>query len=67
MYSIRENGVDNLWFQPLDGSRGRQITNFPSDTIQTFQYSPDGKTLGVFLRHTESDVVLLHDASDSGR
>jgi len=67
VYSIRENGVDNLWLQPLDGSRGRQITNFPSDTIQTFQYSPDGKTLGVFLRHTESDVVLLHDTSDSGR
>jgi eukaryotic-like serine/threonine-protein kinase len=67
VYPIRENGVDNLWLQPLDGSRGRQITNFRSDTITIFQYSPDGKTLGVFRQHTESDVVLLHDTSDSGR
>jgi hypothetical protein len=29
--------------------------------------SPDSKTLGVFLEHTESDVVLLHDTSDSAR
>jgi serine/threonine protein kinase len=61
VYPIRENGVDNLWLQPLDGSRGHQITNFQADTIHGFQYSPDSKTLGVFLQHTESDVVLLHD------
>ena len=67
VYPIRENGVDNLWLQPLDGSRGHQITNFQADTIQVFQYSPDSKTLGVFLQHTESDVVLLHDTSDSAR
>lgn len=67
VYPIRVSGVDNLWLQPLDGSRGRQLTNFPTDTIQTFQYSPDGKTLGVFLRHTESDVVLLRDTSGLGR
>ena len=67
VYPIRENGVDNLWLQPLDGSRGHQITNFQADTIQVFQYSPDSKTLGVFLQHTESDVVLLHDTTDSAR
>jgi serine/threonine protein kinase len=67
VYPIRENGVDNLWLEPLDGSRGRQITNFESDEIQNFHYSPDGKTLGVFREHTESDVVLLHDTGDSPR
>ena len=67
VYPIRENGVDNLWLQPLDGSRGRRITNFQSDQIHEFEFSRDGKTLGVFREHTESDVVLLHDASDSGR
>jgi hypothetical protein len=35
--------------------------------IQIFQYSPDSKTLGVSLQHTESDVVLLHDSSESAR
>jgi serine/threonine protein kinase len=61
VYPIRENGVDNLWLQPLDGSRGHQITNFQSDVIRLFEFSPDGKTVGVFRQHTESDVVLLHD------
>src|SRR5262245_50852955 len=30
VYPIREKGIDNLWFQPLDGSTGRQLTNFTS-------------------------------------
>jgi serine/threonine protein kinase/Tol biopolymer transport system component len=67
VYSIRENGVDNLWLQPLDGSHGRQITNFQSDVTQTFEFSPDGKTLGVLRQHTESDVVLLYDTSTTQR
>src|ERR1700690_3372727 len=56
VYPIRENGVENLWLQPLDGSRSRQITNFQADQIQNFQFSPDGKTLAVFQQHRESDV-----------
>jgi len=67
VYPIRENGVDNLWLQPLDGSRGRQITNFQSDQIQNFEFSPDGSTLGVFQQHVESDVVLLHDLGTASR
>jgi Tol biopolymer transport system component len=62
VYPIRENGTDNLWLQPLDGSRGRQITNFTSDTISTFRFSPDGNTIGLLRSHTKSDVVLLRDA-----
>ena len=65
VYVIRENSADNLWLQPLDGSRGRQITNFNSDTIQNYEFSPDGKTLGVMRSHTESDVVLLRDTTSS--
>ena len=67
VYSVRENGVDNLWLQPLDGSRSRQMTNFKSDTISTFRFSPDGKTIGVLRSHVESDVVLLRDAAPSLR
>jgi len=62
VYNIRENGTENLWLQPLDGSKGRQITNFPADTIQIFDYSPDGKTIGMLRNHVESDAVLLHDS-----
>ena len=63
VYPVRQNGVDNLRQQPLDGGSGRQITNFDSDTIRIAQYSPDGKNLGVLQVHAESDVVLLRDAS----
>jgi serine/threonine protein kinase/Tol biopolymer transport system component len=63
VYTIREKGVDNLWLQPLDGGRGRQITNFRSDFIQSYGYSNDRKTLGVLRFHNDSDVVLLHDSS----
>ena len=65
VYPVRENGTDNLWLQPLDGSSGHQITNFKSDSIRTFDFSPDGMTLGVLRSHRQSDVILLHDTSDS--
>jgi Tol biopolymer transport system component len=61
VYPITQNGVDNLWLQPLDGSPGRQITNFKTDLISTFRWSPDGKTIGVLSRRIEADVVLLRD------
>ena len=55
------NGVENLWLQPLDGSAGRQITNFPAEFIATYHLSPDGKSMAMIREHTDSDVVLLHD------
>jgi eukaryotic-like serine/threonine-protein kinase len=60
-YPVHENGVDNIWIQPMDGSAGRQITNFTSEQIQRFYWSPDGKTLAVLRGHSESDVVLLQE------
>ena len=64
VYAISENGMQNLWMQPLDGSKGRQITNFQKDGIQRFEFSPDGKTLGVMMQHGESDVVLFKDEGE---
>jgi hypothetical protein len=55
--------VDNLWLQPLNGKPGRQITQFQSDQIPGFGWSPDGKKLLIGRGHTESDVVLLRDTS----
>jgi len=61
IYSVLENGVENLWMQPLDGSPGRQITNFTSEVIDAVHLSPDGKSIGMIRSQTESDVVLLND------
>jgi serine/threonine protein kinase/sugar lactone lactonase YvrE len=66
-YSVVENGVGNIWAQPLDGSKGHWLTTFTSDRISSFQFSPDGKTLGVVRSHVVSDVVLLRDSSTSPR
>jgi serine/threonine protein kinase/Tol biopolymer transport system component len=63
VYSIRVNGVSNLWQQPIDGSGpGHQLTNFTKEEfIQSWSFSPDGKSLGMIRAHVESDAVLLHD------
>ena len=61
-YAVRENGVDNVWLQPLDGSAGRKITNFNSELIVDLHWSPDGKTLGILRSHADSDVVLLQES-----
>jgi Tol biopolymer transport system component len=60
-YPVKENGVDNVWVQPLDGSAGHQITQFKSEQILSFHWSPDGKKLGILRGHTDSDVVLLQE------
>ncbi|MGA7848344.1 MAG: protein kinase [Terriglobales bacterium] len=61
-YPIAENGVDNVWIQPIDGTPGRQITHVNSEQIYSFHWSPDGKNLGVLRGHTDSDVVLLQES-----
>ena len=66
IYAIRENGVENMWLQPIGGAGpgggGRRITNFTADEFSWYEYSPDGKTLAVLRNHSESDVVLLRDS-----
>jgi eukaryotic-like serine/threonine-protein kinase len=60
-YIVRDQGVDNIFVQPLDGSPGHQITNFNTQHIAEFQWSPDGKTLAVARAQYSSDVVLLRE------
>ncbi len=61
-YAFRENHVANLWFQPLERSPGKQITNFKSELIGDFQLSFDGSKLALIRGHDDSDVVLLRDS-----
>ena len=62
-YAIEEKGVDNIWVEPLDGSKGHQITNFPSQQIDDFGWSPDGKRLAIARSQSTSDVILLRDTN----
>jgi serine/threonine protein kinase len=62
VYPFRHAGIDDLWLQPLDGSSGRQITDFKSEHIIDFHWSFDGSKLGLIRGHTDSDVVLIRDS-----
>jgi eukaryotic-like serine/threonine-protein kinase len=62
VYPFRNQDADNLWLQPLDGSPGKQITNFKSEHIADFHWSFDGSKLGMVRGHTDSDVVLLEES-----
>jgi eukaryotic-like serine/threonine-protein kinase len=62
VYPIREKGADNLWRQPLDGSPGRQLTNFTSLKIYSYQWSPNGKSLALVRGDSPSDLVLIQNS-----
>ncbi len=63
VYPVRTGDVDNLWQQPLDGSAGKQITNFTSEHVgDSFGWSFDGSKLGLIRGHVDSDVVLIRDS-----
>ncbi len=59
-FIANRDGVSNIWLQPLDGSPAQQLTNFTSETIFRFAWSPDGKMF-VAERGTEiGDIVLIN-------
>ena len=60
-YRVIDKGTDNIWMQPVDGSKGHPVTEFTTDHIRGFGWSPDGKTLAVVRGHLISDVVLLRE------
>ncbi len=62
IYPVRDGQTDNLWLQRLDGSPGKQLTDFKSEFIRDFDYSYDGKQLAVIRGHGEADVVLIRDS-----
>jgi serine/threonine protein kinase/Tol biopolymer transport system component len=59
IYKEAQGGVDNLWLQPLDGGKPKQLTNFTSDQIWYWAWSRDGKQLTLSRYSTTSDVVLI--------
>jgi eukaryotic-like serine/threonine-protein kinase len=62
VYPVREGQTDNLWLQHLDGTPGKQLTDFKSEFIRDFDYSFDGKQLAIIRGHQEADVVLIRDS-----
>ncbi len=59
VYGITKGGVTNLWTQLIEGGAPRQITNFTSDILYSFDFSRDGKQLTFSRGSIPSDVILI--------
>ncbi len=60
-YTNLRNGVSNIWSYTLDGKPPKQLTDFKTDYIYNFKWSPDGKNLVLARGTMTSDVVLMRD------
>ncbi len=56
-------GVPNIWTQPLDGGAAKPLTDFPSDSIISFNWNADGSELAVIRGVETSDVLLISRSS----
>jgi len=61
-YPVMNDNVSNIWRQPIDGGSPVQVTNFTTDQIFNFAYSPDGSQLAMSRGTFNSDVVLIENA-----
>ncbi len=65
-YTSAEQGVTNIWTQPLSGGPASRLSNFlqgsgAAKTVNAFAWSPDGKQLALVRTSVSSDVVVLQD------
>jgi hypothetical protein len=60
----QENGVWNLWNQPIDGGPAKRLTSFVSGQIYSFDWSKDGR-LAFSHGVSTTDVVIVRDKSKS--
>jgi serine/threonine protein kinase/Tol biopolymer transport system component len=64
-YIDNKEGVSNIWSAPLDGTAPKQLTDFKTDQIFSFDWSPDGKQLACSRGVESTDVILLRDLKRS--
>lgn len=57
-YLQSSNGVSNIWMQPLNGKKPRQLTDFSSEWIGFFDWSKDGEWIAVVRGPVQRDVFL---------
>jgi len=57
-YSLIQDGVSNIWLQPLAGGPARQLTRFEADVIRDFDWTP-GNLLILARGPENQDIVLI--------
>lgn len=60
----QENGVWNVWNQPIDGAPAKRLTSFVSGQIYSFDWSKDGR-LAFSHGVSTTDVVIVRDKRKS--
>ena len=60
-YVVTTDGVANVWRLPLSGGRPRQLTDWKSDFIYRFAWSPGGRQLAASRGNATTDLVLIKD------
>jgi len=58
-YIVTKKSISNLFSQPIDGSQPKQLTNFTSNRIYSFDFSPDGKQIICARGELSGYVALL--------
>jgi Tol biopolymer transport system component/DNA-binding winged helix-turn-helix (wHTH) protein len=59
-YALEENNsVGNLWQQSLNGTAPNKLTNYSSEEVFYFDFSPDGSQLAIIRGSWNHDIVLL--------
>jgi len=61
-YIRDQQGVSNIWAQPLSGGPPRQLTDFTAGQIFNFAWSRDGHQLALARGSQTSDVVLIRSS-----
>jgi Tol biopolymer transport system component len=56
-----ENGYSNIWSYDLDTGESRQLTNFNSDRIYAYAWSPDYKQVACQRGTNISDVTMISE------
>jgi Tol biopolymer transport system component len=61
LYVDHKEGVGNVWSQPVGGGPPKQLTQFKSGQMFSFDWSRDGKQSLASRGSTSADVVLIKD------
>lgn len=54
-------GVSNVWALPTNGGAPRRLTNFQSELIFDFDWSPDGRSLALSRGHFTRELIIIND------
>ena len=64
-FNTEQDGTQNIWRQPLGGSKPQPVTAFNSEQMFRFIWSPNGKNLACIRHTTTFDAVMLRFDQDS--